>query len=75
VPIVGFTVAGYDPADVAAVLETAAGVQVRAGFHCAACIHEHLGTRSGGTVRASFGPFNTADDVEALVTTVAALVR
>ena len=75
VPIVGFTVAGYDPADVAVVLETAAGVQVRAGFHCAACIHEHLGTRSGGTVRASFGPFNTADDVEALVTTVAALVR
>ena len=73
-PIVGFTVGGYDPADVAAVLEAAAGVQVRAGFHCAACIHEHLGTRAGGTVRASFGPFNTAADVEALVTTVASLV-
>ena len=73
-PIVGFTVAGYDPADVAVVLEAAAGVQVRAGFHCAACIHEHLGTRAGGTVRASFGPFNTAADVEALVATVASLV-
>jgi selenocysteine lyase/cysteine desulfurase len=74
-PIVSFTVEGYDPADVAAILEQAAGVQVRSGFHCAALVHEHLGTRAGGTVRASFGPFNTAADVEALVGAVAAIVR
>lgn len=73
--IVSFTVEGYDPADVAAILEQAAGVQVRSGFHCAALVHEHLGTRSGGTVRASFGPFSTAADVEALVGAVAALAR
>jgi cysteine desulfurase/selenocysteine lyase len=72
-PIVGFTVAGYDPADVAAILEAAAGVQVRAGYHCAACIHEHLGTRAGGTVRASFGAFNGPDDVAALVAVVRGL--
>ena len=66
-PIVSFTVEGYDPAEVATVLEQTAGVQVRSGFHCAACIHEHLGTREGGTVRASFGPFNTRSDVEMLV--------
>lgn len=70
-PIVSFTVEGYDPADVAVILEQAAGVQVRSGFHCAACVHEHLGTRSGGTVRASFGPFNEPGDVEAVVQTVA----
>ncbi|MFM1904462.1 MAG: putative cysteine desulfurase [Planctomycetota bacterium] len=69
--IVSFTVEGYDPADVAAILETAAGVQVRAGFHCAACIHEQLGTTAGGTVRAAFGPCNTPADVEAIVETVA----
>ena len=74
-PIVSFTVEGYDPADVAAILEQAAGVQVRSGFHCAALVHEHLGTRAGGTVRASFGPFNTAADVEAVVGAVAAVVR
>lgn len=72
-PIVSFAVAGHDPAEVAAVLEQAAGVEVRSGFHCAARIHEHLGTRAGGTVRASFGPFNTAADVEAVAGTVAAL--
>jgi cysteine desulfurase/selenocysteine lyase len=69
-PIVSFTVEGYDPADVAAVLEQAAGVQVRSGWHCAALVHEHLGTRSGGTVRASFGPGNAAADVDAVVETV-----
>jgi cysteine desulfurase / selenocysteine lyase len=73
--IVSFTVAGYDPADVAAVLEQAAGAQVRSGFHCAACIHDHLGTRAGGTVRASFGPANTADDVEAVAAAVRSLPR
>lgn len=72
-PIVSFTVAGHDPAEVAAILEQAAGVEVRSGFHCAAAIHEHLGTRAGGTVRASFGPFNTEADVDAVITTVAAV--
>jgi cysteine desulfurase/selenocysteine lyase len=74
-PIVSFTVEGYDPADVAMMLEQAAGVQCRAGFHCAACVHEHLGTAAGGTVRVSFGPFNTADDVDAVVATVATLLQ
>ena len=58
---------------VAAVLEQAAGVEVRSGLHCAALIHDHLGTRPGGTVRASFGPFNTRADVDALVAAVARL--
>ncbi|MGB8852568.1 MAG: aminotransferase class V-fold PLP-dependent enzyme [Pirellulales bacterium] len=66
-PIVSFTVEGYDPAEVAVLVEQVAGVQVRSGHHCAARIHEQLGTAAGGTARASFGPFNTDDDVDALV--------
>jgi len=73
-PIVSFTVEHYAPTDVAAMVEAAAGLQVRAGFHCAAAVHEHLGTRAGGTVRASFGPFNTDADVEALAAAVAEIV-
>ncbi len=71
--IVSFTVEGYAPAEVAVLLEQLVGVQTRSGFHCAACIHGHLGTQSGGTVRASFGPFNTHADVEALVTAISRL--
>jgi selenocysteine lyase/cysteine desulfurase len=72
-PIVSFTVAGHDPAEVAAAAEAIAGVQLRSGIHCAALVHEPLGTLPGGTVRASFGPFNTPDDVEALVAAVRAI--
>lgn len=71
--IVSFVVEGYDPAEVAAILEQAVGVQVRSGFHCAARIHEPLGTREGGTVRAAFGPENNQSDGEAVVETVAAM--
>ncbi len=73
VPIVSFVVEGYAPADVAAIMELSAGAQVRAGYHCAACVHEHLGTRDAGTVRASFGPFTTSDDVDAVVGAVEAI--
>lgn len=72
-PIVSFTVEGYDPAEAAVLLEQVAGVQVRSGFHCAASIHEHLGTSTSGTVRAAFGPFNTLADVAAVVQAVATI--
>jgi selenocysteine lyase/cysteine desulfurase len=73
-PIVGFTVEGYDPAEVATLLEQIAGVQARAGLHCAGLIHRHLGAARGGSVRLGFGPFNTPDDVRAVVAAVAAIV-
>jgi len=73
-PIVGFTVEGYDPADVGTLLEQIAGVQARAGLHCAALVHRHLGTAVGGSVRLGFGPFNTPDDVRAVVAAVAAIL-
>ena len=75
-PIVSFTLDGYDPAEIAVVLEDAAGVQVRSGFHCAALVHGALGMlsssskQSAGTVRLSFGPFNGADDIDAVVETI-----
>lgn len=71
-PIVSFLVEHYAPAEVAAALEMAAGVQVRSGFHCAAEVHRWLDTPEG-TVRASFGPFNTPEDCNAVVDTVAML--
>jgi len=74
-PIVSFTVDDYDPAEVAVILESTSGVQVRAGWHCAACVHEHLGTQAGGTVRASFGMFNTHEDVVVLVEQVHAIAK
>jgi selenocysteine lyase/cysteine desulfurase len=74
-PIVSFTVDGYDPAEIAVLLEQMAGVQARSGFHCAAGVHKYLGTDAGGTVRLGFGPFNTADDVAAVVMVISTLTQ
>jgi selenocysteine lyase/cysteine desulfurase len=47
-------------------LDSACGIQVRAGLHCAALMHRSLGTIDcGGTVRFSFGPFTTTEDIDA----------
>ncbi|MHC4851502.1 MAG: aminotransferase class V-fold PLP-dependent enzyme, partial [Planctomycetota bacterium] len=54
-----------DPAE-AGLLLSEAGIHVRAGYHCAPWVHEHLGTAAGGTLRISPGPFTTTDDVLAV---------
>ena len=66
-PIISMVCDGYSPVEIAALFEQIAGVQVRSGYHCAARIHEFLGTTQGGTVRISFGPFSGIGDVEAVV--------
>lgn len=70
VGVVSFTVAGFDPQEVAAALDAAAGIEVRSGLHCAPRMHAALGTAPAGTVRVSFGPFNTEADLAYLVAAV-----
>jgi cysteine desulfurase family protein len=48
------------------ILDQAFDIAVRPGLHCAPYIHRAIGTFPDGTVRASPGAFNTADDVDRL---------
>jgi selenocysteine lyase/cysteine desulfurase len=48
---------------------------VRGGFHCNPMAHKALGSDRGGSVRASFSPFNTAEDVIALADAVRDVAR
>ncbi len=67
--VVSFVVDGIDPRVTATLLDAHFGIEVRAGLHCAPLVHRSLGTlESGGTVRASVGPFTTESDVDALLT-------
>lgn len=61
--IVSFTTGPYSPAEFASVLDSAFGIQCRAGFHCASLIHQALQTPDG-CCRLSFGILNTLDDVD-----------
>ncbi len=65
VPLVSLTLAGIDPQELAAVLDSSYRIQGRAGLHCAPLMHRHLGTlQRGGTLRLSLGPMNTLEQVE-----------
>lgn len=75
VGVVSFTVDGTDSHELATMLDLTAGIQVRSGLHCAPRIHQRLDALDSGTVRASLGPFNTVDEVEALTTALQELTR
>jgi cysteine desulfurase/selenocysteine lyase len=61
--IVSFTMDGVHPHDVGTVLDHE-GIAVRVGHHCAQPVMDRFGVP--GTVRASFGLYNTQSEVEAL---------
>ncbi len=66
--VVSITVDGYDPQDLAAILETNCRIQARAGLHCAPFMHEALGTTTGGgTLRLSPGYWTTVEDIDFVV--------
>ncbi len=61
--IVNFGLEGVHPHDIATILDQM-GVAVRAGHHCCQPLMSKLGVSA--TVRASFGIYNTIEDVERL---------
>ncbi|MDI7250633.1 MAG: cysteine desulfurase [Bacillota bacterium] len=72
--LLSFNVEGWDPVEVATVLDQSFGIACRAGLHCAPWAHQALGTFPTGTVRFSVGYFNTMQDVEQAVHAVKAIV-
>ena len=65
VGVFSVTIDGYEPGELAAVLEQQFSLLTRPGLHCAPYAHESLGTfEQGGAVRFSLGPFLTKEDVE-----------
>ena len=62
--IVSFTMDSVHPHDIGTILDQA-GVAVRVGHHCAQPLMDHFGI--AGTVRASFGLYNTRADIDRLI--------
>lgn len=54
----------HDNAGISFLLDGQYGIQTRVGLHCAAAAHRALGTFPKGTVRFSFGSFNTTEEIE-----------
>ncbi len=60
-----------DNAAVAAALDSDYGIMTRCGLHCAPVAHRALGTYPRGTVRFSFGCFNTPDEIDYIADSLA----
>ena len=64
VGVVSLAFEDMDNADAAFELENSYGIMTRCGLHCAPLAHKTLGTFPYGTVRFTFGYFNTEDETE-----------
>jgi cysteine desulfurase/selenocysteine lyase len=62
--VLSFTIAGIHPHDIGTILDTQ-GVAVRTGHHCAMPVMDFFGVPA--TARASFGCYNTFEEVDRLV--------
>ncbi len=71
ISIASIRVDGLSPSDVAMILDSEFGIEVRSGLHCAALIHQCMGTTSEGTVRISGGSETTSADIDSVIEAVA----
>jgi len=61
--VISFTIKGVHPHDIATILDED-GVAIRAGHHCCQILHQRLNLTA--TARASFGIYNTKEDIDIL---------
>ncbi|MEO1168664.1 MAG: cysteine desulfurase [Pseudomonadota bacterium] len=70
--IVSFAIEGVHPHDIGTILDEE-GVAIRAGHHCAQPLMAYLGVEA--TARASFGVYNSSEDVAALLKGIERVTR
>ncbi|MDY6934379.1 MAG: aminotransferase class V-fold PLP-dependent enzyme [Spirochaetota bacterium] len=62
--VVSFNIDGIDPSELAFEFDEKYNIMVRPGLHCAPSAHRTIGTYPKGTIRFSFGYFNTIEHVD-----------
>lgn len=66
--IVSFAVAGYTSSDVGTILVDEFDICVRTGYHCAPLVHNFINSDNfRGTIRVSFGFFNSKDEIDCMI--------
>jgi cysteine desulfurase family protein len=73
VGVVSLNVVGFDPRELAAILDAQWQIQTRAGLHCAPRMHGALKTLPSGTLRLSLGHFTTQGQIDAAISALGEL--
>ena len=74
-PVVSIQTLNTDCADAAFRLDSEYGIATRVGLHCAPAAHKSIGTYPVGTLRFSFGVFNTEAEVDAALRALETITR
>jgi selenocysteine lyase/cysteine desulfurase len=61
--------------EAAAILDSEFGIEVRSGYHCAARLHDYLGTRQSGTLRISCGHGTTRNEIDSLAVALGEIIE
>ena len=64
IAVVSFSLGKLSPSEVSLILDEKYGIMSRPGLHCAPQAHRTIGTFPAGTLRFSFGYFNTEEEIE-----------
>lgn len=70
-----FNISGADSGEVSGILNDRYSIAVRGGWHCAYPAHKTLGSEKGGSVRVSFGYFNTEKEARVFVDAVHGVLK
>lgn len=73
--VVSIQTPGRELSEIAAALDERFGIATRVGLHCAPAAHKTLGTFPTGTIRFSFGYFNTESDADCALRALDALTK
>jgi cysteine desulfurase family protein len=73
--VVAFNIKNIQCSDVSEILSDEYGIMSRAGLQCTPLSHETVGTYPEGTVRFSFGIFNTKEEIDNSITALKNISR
>lgn len=75
VAVISINVLDMKPEEVALLLDTRYGIEMRAGLHCAPAAHRTVGTVDRGTLRLGLGYFNTKKEIDCLAEALREIIR
>lgn len=73
--VVSFNIAGFSASKITQLLSEKYNIMSRQGLHCAPVAHKTIGTFPQGTVRFSFGLFNTYAEIDRSISALSRIVR
>ena len=74
--IVSFNVEGFSADEIGNILSEDYNICVRTGYHCSPYIHDFIGsTKYNGTIRVSLGIFNTASEIDLLISAIKEILQ